>query len=75
MFQWYRNLIVRWNHERTLRKFAMHSPFTLEQIRKVYYKVKSYEKLERVLDLALRENLSLTTALFAVFYEFYKETE
>jgi hypothetical protein len=53
----------------------MHSPFTLEQIRKVYYKVKSYEKLERVLDLALRENLSLTTALFAVFYEFYKETE
>ena len=69
MFRWYQNLIANRNHKRTLRRFAKSSPFTLKQIREVYSKVESYEKLERVIDLALEENLSLMAALFTVFYE------
>ena len=70
--QWYRNLIARWNHERTLRRFAEDSPFTLRQIKITYSKVGSYERLEKVMDLAQKEQLSLWMAMYALIC---KETE
>ena len=69
MIQWCKNLVACWNHERTLRKFAKGSPFTLRDIRRVYGWVHSYEKLELIIDLAQEENISLVSAYLRISYK------
>lgn len=69
--KWYQSMIARWNHERTLRRFAANSPFTPQEIRDTYNKVDSYEKLKKVIDLAQAQgkNLPLAVVTFTMLYE------